>query len=1255
MLGNKTNAILQAGALGTLVNNSSYGATIPLVWGTAQQSLLAIWAGNLREGPSGKKIKPFVRVPSYLENIDFLLGHNPIQGVLATWINTSYYDMLRRKYTTTITSGTVTVPDPTLFQVLAVTITATYSQTFNDYGGQGSRTLSGTYEIPCWNAAFNGPDPCDTAAYHYLPYVYTWVFSGSGSPVITFPYYAAVGSIGGATVNVYYISIGTEPDAAPSSSVAKLFFEPQLGQFGSGQPITYPYFAGLGSVELDLGASGALPQLRVETRGSFNFYPDPTLVTSGGDCDFSVAATDILNSGPAQGGLTGALGLTAVQHGVNLNDYPGVVQRKMWTSTVGILGVPNNIPFDNAVTKDSFLVVFYKNDTASGPPTGISDTLANDWTPILAVEPIANNFCYGWVCQANATGADAVTIESAGAFHQQMEMFEVSGFDTLDSFQAGSGASGTPTIEIASTTRRATPGLLLAWWQFSQSGYPLVASPHWSLVTGISINGNGPEYGILSEQRTVWGPKTITDTHPDTSSAWAGCILAFKNTNIPQYPVGLGNIIEPTSMANATLGARAGGLWGSLPLTAARAAKDILTDLYASGNMAPVYSGFKLKSIAMSEVSTVANGAVFTAPTASGPVASLGPADFIGDSRTPPGSVDGKAQLDAPPILSMQHFYRGNQYNPCLTTQPNPAGVSIFGARKADPMRRDEIQDPQVARTLLQIASNRQVYLRNTLKYKLKMNRLLLEPMDLVDITDPQLGLTNFPARVTSIDEDSEHNLDCQFEPFIYGVNAPGVSSVTAVSPFNPDFTTVPTPVNPPIIFEGVPQLNESANFEDLWLIVSDSDPAYGGCIVYISTDGGNSYGPVPNGTIIGNGITGYVGGDWPLHVDPDQTNDLSIDLTESRGAINEFTTGQRDAFDSVCFVSGNEAGGGPIEILASGSAYFGPDPPGSLPMVSVSGSFLIGDLVVAFFRVRAPGGAHAFASGTLTADAMSAGVSFYNSLTIDNNPAWTGLGIPFLKATFGDGVFSGDSITTTPNLAPGSFMLEAFDIEISIIVLRNASPSTASASSGTGNVINDIGSYTFNQPLTGTNVQGWSNALLVSAPKVPGPPSLVLSFSTPGLTGTWGALPAGWTGLIATGFSELAYFYGAAGQGPYELISYNAEDLTAAYKYSVLATGPTNAIRRGVYATAPLDHPDGSRFAFIGNVIQNFPPGALRIPLNPAWIGVTLYFKFQAYNTFSTALQNVADLTPYTFTPTGNGQVNPLGLPPQLFLVNGT
>jgi hypothetical protein len=124
---------------------------------------------------------------------------------------------------------------------------------------------------------------------------------------------------------------------------------------------------------------------------------------------------------------------------------------------------------------------------------------------------------------------------------------------------------------------------------------------------------------------------------------------------------------------------------------------------------------------------------------------------------------------------------------------------------------------------------------------------------------------------------------------------------------YHPAFTTIPASVNPPIFIEPVPRLQSSSpqatvsQPQQLWIPVSDSDPEYGGAVVLISTDGGASYNPI--GQTVGNVTTGVTTADWPIANDPDTTNDLPVDLSESLGELLSYQIADEDAFTYPCYV----------------------------------------------------------------------------------------------------------------------------------------------------------------------------------------------------------------------------------------------------------------------------------------------------------------------------------------------------------------
>jgi hypothetical protein len=303
-----------------------------------QSPPLAIWAANIRQGGSIKKGKQFKKgITDYVEDIDFLIGHNPVRGICQIMNNGSLVPLTASKQSFTypnLAGASVVVTDPNFCFVIAVTIELPYSFDVNDYGSQGPQTLTGTYEVPCWNCLENGPDPTDESANRNSPFTYVWeppAYAADPENVPGVPPGSAQGAganifldradpLAGTTVNVYYYAIKPSVTKLGNTPLAwlKMFFENKLGSgneyldaatlaeqaayYGSGTPppqqIIYDQFAGVGSTEIDLGASGALPQLLFEVAGKWGIYPS-------GDGDFVDMIEDIFKSGLAQGAIGG--------------------------------------------------------------------------------------------------------------------------------------------------------------------------------------------------------------------------------------------------------------------------------------------------------------------------------------------------------------------------------------------------------------------------------------------------------------------------------------------------------------------------------------------------------------------------------------------------------------------------------------------------------------------------------------------------------------------------------------------------------------------------------------------------------------------------------------------------------------------------------------------------------------------------------------------------------------------------------------
>jgi Putative phage tail protein len=495
-------------------------------------------------------------------------------------------------------------------------------------------------------------------------------------------------------------------------------------------------------------------------------------------------------------------------------------------------------------------------------------------------------------------------------------------YDIYLSTTSTSGTSATETVTTATGTNSATittqnvtatPSYTLGFAHYPNQDSPQTSSSVlWPLTYKF-----GKSFSLV--YRRTWHPSTFAYTAPGNCAHLA--LLSCAGAQPPDYPRPLGNILDPYWLMQTRNQCRANGLWGSLIMDSQKKASDWLSDLFQAANAAPVWSGFRLKSIPYSEVSAVGNGATYIAPTSGGPVEDLMESDMIGTDGQPLIEVVRTARIDRPNLLQIQTPNRTSDYNNVVSSQPETGSIALYGTRKDSPQVLNCVQDVSIARMILGVKVRRQNFNANTYKFKLNAKWKLLEPMDLVTISDAAnstTGITKRPVRILQIDEDDTYALDVQAEDFQYGVNAPLPVTTTNPAPYTSATSDQPASINSPIFMEPVARLTAGSQ-DELWIIVSDPDPSYGGCQIYMSTDGGTSYGS-PVGTISGTAVTGKTLNEWPANLDPDTVHPLQVDLTESLAALSSFTSDQEDNAVSLCYVSGG-SGSIDYELMSYGVA----------------------------------------------------------------------------------------------------------------------------------------------------------------------------------------------------------------------------------------------------------------------------------------------------------------------------------------------
>jgi hypothetical protein len=89
----------------------------------------------------------------------------------------------------------------------------------------------------------------------------------------------------------------------------------------------------------------------------------------------------------------------------------------------------------------------------------------------------------------------------------------------------------------------------------------------------------------------------------------------------------------------------------------------------------------------------------------------------------------------------------------------------------------------------------------------------------------------------------------------------------------------------------------------EIWIGACGTPTLWGGCNVWVSLDGGNSYGVAPVGIIEASARIGTLTATLPLTADPDTTDTLAVSLAASLGTLNSTSANGRDSFVTGCLV----------------------------------------------------------------------------------------------------------------------------------------------------------------------------------------------------------------------------------------------------------------------------------------------------------------------------------------------------------------
>ena len=250
------------------------------------------------------------------------------------------------------------------------------------------------------------------------------------------------------------------------------------------------------------------------------------------------------------------------------------------------------------------------------------------------------------------------------------------------------------------------------------------------------------------------------------------------------------------------------------------------------------------------------------------------------------------------------------------------AQIELYGPRVGTTIQAHEICDPiVVGATVSQILLQRALYVRANFTFKLSWEYCLLDPMDIVTISDANLGLSNYPVRLLSMEEDDKGLLTVVAEELTTGISTAALYPTTAPISTPPNQGASAAPVNAPLIVEPPPSL--TGGVPQLWVgasagVAGVADPNWGGAYVWASLDN-LTYAQIA--AIAQPARQGFLSAPLAAAAGWDVANSLSVNMAESAGVLNGATDAAAQAGVTLALVD-NELLAYANATLSGANAY---------------------------------------------------------------------------------------------------------------------------------------------------------------------------------------------------------------------------------------------------------------------------------------------------------------------------------------------
>jgi len=263
-----------------------------------------------------------------------------------------------------------------------------------------------------------------------------------------------------------------------------------------------------------------------------------------------------------------------------------------------------------------------------------------------------------------------------------------------------------------------------------------------------------------------------------------------------------------------------------------------LNDIMKSTNCDFLWSEGYLKIKTYADVSIPASSSTWNYQflANSTPIYDLTDDEFISGRGVDPIVITRKNKQDTQNQVSLEYLNSEKDFNPTICEVKDDSDIQVFGLRKSETINCHWITNKDTAQSVAQTMLQRGLYVRNTYSFTLSLKFSLLEPFDLITLTDAGLGLYKRPVRILSIEETDDMLLNIEAEDFLFGNATPTKYVVNSGDGNTTNQGTYPGQILTPSFFSPPYFLNDSVS-QELWIAVSSLNEAWGGCDIYASLD----------------------------------------------------------------------------------------------------------------------------------------------------------------------------------------------------------------------------------------------------------------------------------------------------------------------------------------------------------------------------------------------------------------------------------